>query len=203
MIVTDHAALTYLQTSKTKNAKLARWAARLASYDFTMMHRAGRVHNNADGLSRAHAQPSSDTPKGDVTGVDLEEVTGVEVVEIGDDAASLTAAVEILLRDPDVDGTPAPPLAVYDTSLAPANPAAPDTTPGPRQLLLESAPCATCDGRLPMDSKHSVICDRCNRPFHLRCTRLKAVPATYWYCRECAAHIRGRGICCPTEDLEF
>ena len=52
-LVTDHAALVTINESRTKNAKLARWAMRLASYDFTIKHRAGRVHNNADGLSRA------------------------------------------------------------------------------------------------------------------------------------------------------
>ena len=46
-----------------------------------------------------------------------------------------------------------------------------------------------------------MVCDRCNAAFHLRCTRLQAVPATYWYCKRCTSHIHGRGIQCPTEDL--
>lgn len=53
MITTDHAALIHLNEAKTKNAKLARWAMKLAQYDFTIKHRPGRVHSNADGLSRA------------------------------------------------------------------------------------------------------------------------------------------------------
>lgn len=61
-LVTDHAALTHLNESKSKNPKLARWAMKLAGYDFSIKHRAGRVHNNADGLSRSHAAPSPDTP---------------------------------------------------------------------------------------------------------------------------------------------
>ncbi len=62
LLVTDHSALQYMNSVKNKNAKLARWAARLASYDFSIKHRAGRVHNNADGLSRAHTAPTADTP---------------------------------------------------------------------------------------------------------------------------------------------
>lgn len=61
-IITDHDALTHLNTSKAKNPKLARWAMRLAQYNYTIKHRAGRVHNNADGLSRSRAAPSPDTP---------------------------------------------------------------------------------------------------------------------------------------------
>lgn len=48
-----------------------------------------------------------------------------------------------------------------------------------------------------------MICDRCNRPYHTRCTNLRVPPTTYWYCTECAAHIRARGYVCPTEDLAF
>ena len=43
---------------------------RLASYDFTVKHRAGRLHNNADGLSRCRSAASSDTPAMDRTGVE-------------------------------------------------------------------------------------------------------------------------------------
>lgn len=61
-VVTDHAALVFLQEGKNKNPKLARMAMRLACYDFTVQHRQGRVHNNADGLSRARQAPAPDTP---------------------------------------------------------------------------------------------------------------------------------------------
>ncbi len=61
-IITDHSALVHLNEGKMKNPKLARWAMRLAGYNFTIQHRAGRVHNNADGLSRSRATPHDDTP---------------------------------------------------------------------------------------------------------------------------------------------
>ena len=39
---------------------------RLSCYDFSIQHRAGKVHNNADGLSRARTAPTPDTPPPDV-----------------------------------------------------------------------------------------------------------------------------------------
>lgn len=80
--------------------------------------------------------------------------------------------------------------------------APPATFQGPRQLLLEAAPCAACHKSFtPATSTQSVVCDRCNNPFHLRCTKLKQIPVTYWYCAKCAAHHHARGLQCPTEDL--
>ena len=35
-VITDHSALTHLHEGKTKNPKLARWAMRLAGYNFTL-----------------------------------------------------------------------------------------------------------------------------------------------------------------------
>lgn len=53
VLVTDNAALQYLETTKSTNSKLARYSMLLASYDFKIRHRAGKLHTNADGLSRA------------------------------------------------------------------------------------------------------------------------------------------------------
>lgn len=36
VIVTDHSALVHLNEAKTKNPKLARWAMKLASYNFKL-----------------------------------------------------------------------------------------------------------------------------------------------------------------------
>ena len=51
-IVTDHKALQYLQTMRNANARLTRWALALQPFTFTVTHRPGRAHGNADGLSR-------------------------------------------------------------------------------------------------------------------------------------------------------
>ena len=61
-VVTDHAALLYLDQAKAHNSRLARWALWLADYDFRVQYRQGGVHGNADGLTRAAAMPSAPCP---------------------------------------------------------------------------------------------------------------------------------------------
>ena len=53
---TDHAALKWLQSLKEPRGRRARWLETLSEFDFTIEHRPGKVHANADALSRkAHA----------------------------------------------------------------------------------------------------------------------------------------------------
>lgn len=52
LVRSDHAALRWLLTMKSPEGQLARWLERLGQYDFELKHRAGRVHDNADALSR-------------------------------------------------------------------------------------------------------------------------------------------------------
>ena len=49
---TDHAALTSLMKTPEPVGQQARWLDLLAEYNFTILHRAGISHGNADGLSR-------------------------------------------------------------------------------------------------------------------------------------------------------
>ena len=49
---TDHSSLTWLFRFKAPQGQLARWLEELSQYDFTIVHRAGRKHANADALSR-------------------------------------------------------------------------------------------------------------------------------------------------------
>lgn len=51
-IITDHGALRFLQTMRNGNGRLTRWAMALQPYHFTILHRPGADHGNADGLSR-------------------------------------------------------------------------------------------------------------------------------------------------------
>lgn len=99
-IVTDHSALVHLNSAK--NPKLARWAMKLASYNYNIQHRAGRVHNNADGLSRSRAQVSPDTPPDDR--IALEELSNAH----DHDPACLAAALDTLHYDDFADGDVAP-----------------------------------------------------------------------------------------------
>ena len=49
---TDHGALTWLMKFKNPEGQLARWLEMITQYRLTLIHRPGRVHMNADGLSR-------------------------------------------------------------------------------------------------------------------------------------------------------
>ena len=49
---TDHQSLKWLQSFKEPEGQVARWLEALAEYDMTIVHRPGRQHCNADGLSR-------------------------------------------------------------------------------------------------------------------------------------------------------
>ena len=49
---TDHAALTWLRRVPEPIGQQARWLEQMEEFDFSVEHRAGRSHANADGLSR-------------------------------------------------------------------------------------------------------------------------------------------------------
>ena len=49
---TDHSSLRWLMNVKNASGRLARWALLLQQYDFNIVHRPGRIHGNADCLSR-------------------------------------------------------------------------------------------------------------------------------------------------------
>lgn len=49
---TDHGALNWLKNFKNPEGQLARWLEVLGTYNYTIKHRPGLKHGNADGLSR-------------------------------------------------------------------------------------------------------------------------------------------------------
>ena len=51
-VVSDHRPLQWLASQKDNNGRLGRWAVLLAGYDYKIVYRPGRVHQNADYLSR-------------------------------------------------------------------------------------------------------------------------------------------------------
>ncbi|CAF1035467.1 unnamed protein product [Brachionus calyciflorus] len=51
-IVTDHSALTFLMKIKDPMGRVARWSIFISQFDFEIVHRKGRLHKNADYLSR-------------------------------------------------------------------------------------------------------------------------------------------------------
>ena len=53
-IETDHNPLTHMARLKDSHGRLARWALAMQPYRNTVVHKPGREHLNADGLSREH-----------------------------------------------------------------------------------------------------------------------------------------------------
>ncbi|XP_055951586.1 uncharacterized protein LOC129987653 [Argiope bruennichi] len=53
-IVTDHNPLVWLKTNAGNNPRLMRWSLALQPYNYTVTHKPGSKHQNADGLSRCN-----------------------------------------------------------------------------------------------------------------------------------------------------
>ena len=51
-IRTDHSTLTWLQNFKLPEGQLARWLEQLQEFEFTIVHRPGKMYRNADAMSR-------------------------------------------------------------------------------------------------------------------------------------------------------
>jgi hypothetical protein len=49
---TDHGSLTWLQSFRDPEGQLARWLEKLQQFNFNIVHRQGKSHQNADALSR-------------------------------------------------------------------------------------------------------------------------------------------------------
>ena len=56
-IITDHAALKWLNSLDIKTGRLARWIAELSQYDYVVEHRKGPLHVIPDALSRIDNAP--------------------------------------------------------------------------------------------------------------------------------------------------
>jgi hypothetical protein len=63
VVYTDHANLRNFTTTKELNLRQLRWSDTLASYNFTVVHRSGKLNANADALSRRADYQEGDTFK--------------------------------------------------------------------------------------------------------------------------------------------
>ncbi|KAJ8333546.1 hypothetical protein SKAU_G00415540 [Synaphobranchus kaupii] len=57
-IRTDHSSLRWLTRMREPEGQLARWLEKLAEYEFQVIHRPGRHHQNTDALSRRPCRKS-------------------------------------------------------------------------------------------------------------------------------------------------
>ena len=72
-IKTDNDALTYIMKARTQNGRLMRWSLILQPYDFTIIYRNGKIHKNADFMSR---YPCKDND------ADLEEIENLSIEDL-------------------------------------------------------------------------------------------------------------------------
>ena len=77
IIRTDHKSLVWIHRFKDTEGMMARWLHTLQQFQFTIVHRAGRDHGNADGLSRVPASPCGQCTRVDCPRVD----TAVELAD--------------------------------------------------------------------------------------------------------------------------
>lgn len=103
---TDHHSLTWLMSFKEPQGQVARWLERLQEYDYTIEHRPGRQHGNADALSRRprrhHGECPSCVPS---ARPQVAAVAGLPTVHKqceGRDIWSTAAVAQAQREDPDI-----------------------------------------------------------------------------------------------------
>jgi len=82
VVRTDHSALQWLRTTPEPIGQQARWCETLEEFDFQIVHRPGRLHGNADALSRKPCRQCGNNGA-NVTSAIIRAVT-FATVEIGD-----------------------------------------------------------------------------------------------------------------------
>ena len=87
VVRTDHQALKYLNRFKEPSAIVARWLEFLSDFDYEVRYRKGKVHANADGLSRQVQDQRCDTTVPD------------EVIAVVSDERSSVANAESVQSD--------------------------------------------------------------------------------------------------------
>ena len=93
LIRTDHSSLKWLLNFKNPEGQVARWMETLASYDMKIEHRPGRLHQNADALSRrACKQCGLDC---DVPDRVTEVALAIDSQEVSDTTSTSTGLTEL------------------------------------------------------------------------------------------------------------
>ena len=55
-IITDHHITEFLESAKATSHQIGRWSVELAPYQFIVMYKSGKLHTNADAISRLYGQ---------------------------------------------------------------------------------------------------------------------------------------------------
>ena len=158
---TDHAALQWLQTAKFDNSKLERWSMRLQEFEFEVEYVRGEENTVADHLSRHFPHLHAANASGISVAGHLAFATAGQALDVdasGRDVSDPAAWQHADLR------------ALWETGAV---------------SDIEAVPCALCGD--PRGYSHMVLCDTCERPFHLQCCPAPrtVVPDGSWHCHEC------------------
>ena len=76
---TDNHSLVWLMSFKEPQGQVARWPERLQEYDYEIQDRPGRLHDNADGLSRRLRRQHGNFPSCTPTGLSQVSVVARDV----------------------------------------------------------------------------------------------------------------------------
>lgn len=87
MLRTDHSSLRWLYNFKEPEGQTARWLEQLASFEYEILHRPGKLHQNADAVSW---RPSSNQVE-----VHVEEVRATSEAVPQEDAPWDLAAAQL------------------------------------------------------------------------------------------------------------
>lgn len=96
---TDHHSLKWLMNFKKPQGQVARWIERLQEYDFTVEHRPGKSHSNADALSRRPWRHVHNCPCSSNQGMHSQ----ISAITIGSSHWSLEMVRQAQHEDPDIN----------------------------------------------------------------------------------------------------
>ncbi len=161
-VVTDHASLTWLRNFREPEGMVARWISRLQPFDFAIVHRPGKPHSHADGLSRCTSRPCKRETCPECGPLQKAVTTSDEevrcftpafpfqrhfdgYVEMSEEDAALFWSVDIP-ADPVSGETGASP-ALEPAEAAPAGRPCPEAKTLPEQAITPSAPTVQCSIR--------------------------------------------------------
>ena len=97
-LVTDHCSLVYLKTVRNPKGRIARWLLHLSEYDWSIEHREGSRHGNADGLTRM--QGSNDEKPSELAEERVEHLIDLGCPIRPVFSQNVSAAVNLLDDDP-------------------------------------------------------------------------------------------------------
>ena len=196
ILLTDHSALQYLMTSPHISGRLLRWSVVLQEFSFTVRYRPGRLHGNADALSRLPLPPAASTLQhsyaDDTVAMVMMTAGTAGPSAVGGESAEQTPKEQAPMASENLSAP-----AVKDTPILDA-PSSSETLPylpgcnSPKGSNLSSSPdvfadtaCCICEEGEDERGDNMLLCDGCNRGYHLECLHLKTVPKGEWLCPAC------------------